>query len=380
MWFTAMTSSPTNKAKNINWITKGRIRRSLAFGVSLAATMLAAAYLSVPTAAITPADGQSGIVLGTPVEIHSSPLASIGKFEVYADGRLVGMGFNLGSADLVRDFDLKPGQRIQIKTKVASIIGITREFVSNFTTVTPVTVDAINVDGSKLMPGQQISPHPTFTFSFNKPVSTASVSLDGAGPIKLQVSRENPSTAVLPPNVSLKQGAVHLFKLTATGTDSSTLLQPEAINVLVVKPLSLYGRVNETGGQTETELDASVAFRNPAAVSRSITTDIPGASIAVKKQKIIITGTTLNTSASYNITVGAAEGVDQSFLEGPLSLTVAFHANQSAAAAGGSETTYRGYVYTGSGSAGQPRPAAGAPAESGPPPGWPPCCPWPPRR
>lgn len=347
----------------------------------IAAMILLAAWVSVPAAGILPGSGDMGVALGRPVEIDASPLASITKFAVYADGQLLGMEYNLGSGSLARDFDLKPGQQVRIETKVTSILGITREFVSTFTTVTPIALQSIAANGVRLVPGQKIPPQPTLTFEFNKPVSQASISLDGSGPIDLQVDPSRQTEAVLPPTVSFRQGAVHILKLTATGMDSSETPQPVEVRVPVIKPLTFYGKTSEANGVTTVELDSSVAFRDPELVKKTITTTIPDANISVEKQKIILLAPGLDRLSSYNILVNSAEGLDGSFLEQPLSLTVAFQGGQTQTDTGGSGYAVRGYVYSEGGStqlASQPA-AAEAPAAAGPPPGWPPCCPWPPE-
>lgn len=362
-------------------ILKIKKKRGLVGGGLLAVVLAIAAYLFIPTADIAPAAGQLEVSLGMPVEIHASPLSHISKIAVYADDRLLGMEYNLETGNLIREFDLKPGQQVRVETKVTSPMGITREFVSTFTTVAPVKLASVSVNGSTLQPGQKIPPQPTLAFSFDKPVSTASVSLDGGDAIELQVVQDNPTVAVLPPTVSLKQGAVHLLKLVATGEDSSQLAQPAEIRMQVVKPLSLYGKVHDNGGQTIIELDSNVAFRDPTAIKRAITTTIPEANIAVETQKIIISCGNLDHFGSYNIYIGSAEGIDGSFLESPLNLVLSYKTGETLVYSSGlTQGAYRGYVYTpGGGDSSQAPPAGGSSAESGPPPGWPPCCPWPPR-
>lgn len=355
-------------------------KMKLTAGVFLAATSLAlAGWISVPAAAISPADNEAEAPLDRPLEIAVSPLASIVKFTVYADGQLLGMEYNLDPGDLVRSYDLKPGQEVRIEAKVSSLLGITREFVSSFTTVAPMTVQSISVNGARLVPGQKIPPQPTLTFVFNKPVSQASVTVDGGGPIDLQVDAGNPAEAILPPTVSFKQGGAHILALTAAGADSSTISQD--MRLLVIKPLTLYGKASEAEGMTRVELDASVAFLDPAAIGQVITTTLPGASVKVEKQKVIITSAGLERSGSYSISLPAAEGVDGSFLERPLTLTLAYQADQVQAVSTGGASGYTlRYVSSGGGSGGQAgSPGADATSSSGPPPGWPDCCPWPPQ-
>lgn len=340
--------------------------------------LLVCLWLAVPTVAISPGDSLSGIPLNQSVSISSSAFATIGKIAVYADGQPLALEYNLDSGDLTRDFDLKPGQTIRVEAKISSPIGLTREFTSTFTTVEPVIVADISVNGSRLQPGQKIPPQPTLTFSFNKPLNQAAISLDGSEAIDLQINPENPTVATLPPTVSFKQGATHLLKIMGTAVDSATL-EPREVRAVVVKPVSLYGNVSGTDGQVKVELDSSIAFANPEAVKAALETTLPNPNVAVEKQKIIITCASLDPNSDYTIRLMGAEGIDGSFLEAPLTMSIKFQTDPSSVATTES-SGYRGYVYTTSGSGSGSAPATGGTsADSGPPPGWPPCCPWPPQ-
>jgi len=348
-------------------------KKTTAIAAAAALIFFGALWLTVPTVTISPDTGQSSIQLGQPVVIDSSPLASIGKVAVYADDKMVAAEYNLGTGDLERDFDLKPGQNVRVEAKVASVIGVTREFSSTFTTVEPVIVDSLSVNGERLKPGQKIPPQSTLVFSFNKPLTQAAVSLDGGEAIEMQIDPEHPEVATLQPLVSFKQGATVLLKLMATATDSATLESKE-LRTGIVKPLSLYGKVETADGQTRIELDASTPFTDPEAVRSALETTLPDPVISVERQKIVITCSSLDLSSEYSIKLARADGADGSFLEAPLSMTVSFKADPSQAAASGG-SSYRGYVYTESSSSS----SGGGSTDSGPPPGWPPCCPWPPQ-
>jgi len=340
--------------------------------------LIACAWIAIPSASISPGDLESAVPIGQPVSINSSPLASIGKVAVYADDQQLALEYNLESGDLIRDFQMKPGQNIRIEAKVSSAIGLTREFTSTFTTVEPVTVADITVNGSRLVPGQKIPPQPTLSFSFNKPLSAASVSLDGSDAIELQIDPEDPTVATLPPTVSLKQGATHLMNLMATAVDTATLESRE-VRASVVRPLSLYGTVSTSDGKTVIELDSTSAFSEPAAVKAALSTTLPSPEIVVEGQKILITCASLEPGSDYSIGLAGATGVDGSFLEAPLAMNVSYRSDTSTVSSSGG-SGYRGYVYTsGSSSTGSASGSTGAPADSGPPPGWPPCCPWPPQ-
>ena len=338
-----------------------------------------ASWLAVPTASISPGNESTEIPLGNPLQISSSALATIGKVVVSVDDKPLVMEYNLESGDIYRDLDLKPGQDVRIETKIASAIGVTREFVSTFKTVSPVVVDTIEVNGSRISPGEKIPPQSELVFSFNKPVNKASVSLDGSEVMELTVDQSDPSRATLPPVVSLKQGVVHVFKVLAEGTGSGAETESGEIRTAVVKPLSLYGKAqpNDSGGVI-IELDSSVAFRDPDTVKAVIGTTIPDAAISVEKQKIMITSSSLTPSQSYTIAIGRAEGIDGSFLEGPMVLNLDYKAGETQVTQSDASSgyTYSGYNYSG-GAAGSSNSGGGA--DSGPPPGWPPCCPWPPR-
>lgn len=351
-----------------------------------------AVWLFVPTAAILPGSSGGEVALGSPVEIHASSLGQITKMAVYADGQLLGMEYNLGTNDLVRDFDLKPGQEVRVEAKITTPLGITREFTSSFNTVAPVKIESMSIDGAPYKPGQRIPPQPTLMFSFNKPLTQAGVSLDGSDAIELQVDSQDPTKATLPPTVSLRQGDTHLLKISATAADSATL-EPQSLRAAVVKPLSLYGKVDENGGKVRVELDSTTPFANPEAIKTALETTLPGPDITVEKQKIIITCPSLDYGSDYSIKLARAEGVDGSFLETPLTLTVSFKGATSVASASGGSGS-RGYIYTpgtsssggtvsgpsSTGSTGGGDSGGGSTGGSGgPPPGWPPCCPWPPQ-
>lgn len=348
-------------------------------GVSLLALALAwGVYLFVPTVYLSPADGQADVALGSQLEIHSSPMSQISKVAVYADEKLLMMEYNLGSDDLHRPLDVGPGQHVRVEAKLTSLMGVTREFVSEFTTVPPVRVEQMSVDGDKFEPGDRIPPQPTLTFSFNKPLGQAQISLDGSEAIDLVIDPADPSVATLPPTVAFKQGATHLLRITATALDSATLAGGE-IRTDVVKPFSLYATVAEDGDRVTLELDASSAFADPAAVKQFLETDLPGASITVEKQKILLTCSGLDRTRDYAVKLKRAEGADGSFLEAPLAMTLNFR-NSTGPSSTNVEPVYRGYVYTTSGPGAPAAPNAGAsPTDSGPPPGWPSCCPWPPQ-
>ncbi|MFA6001979.1 MAG: hypothetical protein WC828_07690 [Thermoleophilia bacterium] len=360
-------------------MNRRNIRKSAVIATAAIVIIAIATWLAVPTASINPGNESTEIPLGNPLQISSSALATIGKVVVTVDDKPLLMEYNLESGDIYRELDLKPGQEVRIETKIASAIGVTREFVSTFKTVSPVIVDTIEVNGTRLSPGGKIPPQSELVFSFNKPVNKASVSLDGSEVVELQIDESNPSRATLPAVVSLKQGVVHVFKVMAEGAGSGVETESGEIRTAVVKPLTLYGKAqpNDAGGVI-VELDASVAFRDPEAVKAVIGTDMPDAVISVERQKIMITSGSLTASQSYTIAVGRAEGIDGSFLEGPMVLTLDYKAGETQVTQNDASSgyTYSGYNYSG-GSAGSS--GGGGGADSGPPPGWPPCCPWPPR-
>lgn len=343
---------------------------------AVSATLLVCAWLAVPTVCISPGDSQTAVALDQPISIDSSAFASIGKVAVYADDEPLALEYNLGTGDLSRDFELKPGQSVRIEAKVSSPIGLTREFSSTFTTVEPVLVADISVNGASLEPGQKIPPQPTLTFAFNKPLDQATVSLDGSEAIDLQIDPDDPTLATLPPTVSFKQGATHLLKVMATAADSATLESRE-VRATVVRPVSLYGSVNTVDGQVRIELDSTTAFADPEAVRASLETTLPNPEVSIEKQKIVITCADLDPAGDYTIRLRSAEGADGSFLEAPLTMNVSFRSDPTATSSTGS-SGYRGYVYTTGGSSGSGS-DSGSPVGSGPPPGWPPCCPWPPQ-
>ncbi|MHB8858203.1 MAG: hypothetical protein ACYC6Z_01775 [Thermoleophilia bacterium] len=333
-------------------------------------------WLAIPTASISPSDSQTGIALGQPITIDSSALASIGKVAVYADGEPLALEYNTGTGNLARDLDLKAGQQIRIEAKISSIIGITREFTSSFTMVPPIEVEAMTVNGARYVPGNSIPPQASLVFTFSKPLTQAAVSVDGSDKVDLELDPEHPELATFPPTVSLKQGATHLLAISATASDTS-VLDSKVIRASVVKPLSLYGKVADSGGPVTIELDSNTAFADTTAVKAALETTLPDAGISVEKEKIVITCPGLDRGGSYTIKLNRANGANGSFLEAPLTMTLSFKADANAVPSTGGQA-YRGYVYTSGGSAGASDAGSGA-AGSGPPPGWPSCCPWPPQ-
>lgn len=365
--------------------THGSALKFILAGGLAAALIAAAAWLFIPTAAIVPGDAGFAVSLGSPIEIHTSSLGQITKMAVYADEQLLGMEYNLGTGDLVRDFELKPGQEVRVEAKVTSPLGITREFTSRFSTVPPIKVEAMSVDGVKYSPSQRIAPQSALTFTFSKPVTQAAVSLDGSDPIEMQVDPENPAQATLPPTMSFKQGTTHLLQISATAEDSATLA-PQSLRAAVVKPLTLFGKVEESGGRVRLELDASIPFADPEQVKAALETSLTDPEISVERQKIVITCSSLDHGSEYTIRIARAEGADGSFLESPLTMKVSFKAGPASTTYAEGQS-YRGYVYTpgtsgatsGGSVSGGGGGGGGASAGSGPPPGWPPCCPWPPE-
>ncbi|MFA5809240.1 MAG: hypothetical protein WC935_02720, partial [Thermoleophilia bacterium] len=265
---------------------KSNIRKSAVIAIAAIVIIAIASWLAIPTASISPGNESTEITPGDPLMINSSALATIGKVLVTVDGKPLLMEYNLETGDITRELELKPGQEVRVETKVASAIGVTREFVSTYKTVEPVVVDTIDVNGSRLSAGEKIPPQATLTFSFNRPVSKASVTLDGSDVLELQVDQSDPSRASLPPFVSLKQGVLHTFRVLAEPAGTGIETESGEIRTMVVKPLTLYGKAQPgSAGGVSIELDASVAFRDPEAVKAVIGTNLPDAAISVEKQK-----------------------------------------------------------------------------------------------
>lgn len=351
----------------------------IALFTGLVGALLAAfLYMAIPTVEITPGQNDVGVALGSSIAIESSPLAKIGKVAVYADDQLLAMEYNLGSGSLSRDFGLEPGRQVRVETKVASFIGLTREFSATFTTVAPLKVESMSVDGERYSPGDKIPPGAALSFSFSKPVAQAAVSLNGSDPIGLEINPDDPATATLTPVDTLKQGESHLLKITSTATDS-TVLDPKEIRVNVVAPLSLYGWVDDSGDVVKIELAANTRFADPAAVEAALETTLPQAETSVEPQKIIISCPGLDRAAEYSIKLNNAAGADGSVLDVPLDMTLSFRSDQGPMTVTGT-SGYRNYSNTSGGtSGGSSIPSAPGIGGSGPPPGWPDCCPWPPE-
>lgn len=352
-------------------------RRRIVAIAGLIAGVAALLYLAVPSAAITPGDSQAQVITGQTLKIDSSPTATISMLAVYVDGQQALLEYNLGSGELDRDLDLKPGQQVRVETTISSVIGVHRQFTSSFTTVDPLFVSEVLLDGSAVKSGGRIPPQAELVFAFNKPVTEASVTLDSGDTYLLEIDPEDPTRARLQPMSYLRQGAPCIFRVSATATDSSAIGEPQEIRTMVVKPLNLYGRAQAGDDGTVTvELTANVPFTDVDAVRQALATNIPDASIVVEPQKIIVTAAGLS-GGEHTITINNAQGEDGSLLEGPLTLTLAYSAGQASMTGSNSSYVYRGYSYNSEEVVTQQ--PSGSPADSGPPPGWPSCCPWPPQ-
>jgi hypothetical protein len=373
---------------------KTHLKRIIIAGALAAISVISAWLVFIPTAEFSPVTGTNEVPTGSDIEIDVPRFSRVSKFSVFADDQLVGIEYNLPEKNVVRHFSLKPSQQVRVEAKITSVTGVTREFTSSFHTVAPVKIESMSVDGARYAPGQRISPRSSLKFSFSKPITQAALSFDGSGPIELALDPQDPATATLPPTFVFKQGETHLLEVSATATDSATL-EPQKLRATVVKPLSLYGKVEESGGQIRVELDSTTPFADPEAVKAALETTLPDPTIKVEAQKIIISSAAPDHENDYSIKLARAEGADGSFLEAPLTLALSFTAESGTTYTGGQ--SYRGYVYTpgtsgsgptasnpsatgSTGGSGGAAPAGGgAPAGSGPPPGWPPCCPWPPQ-
>lgn len=352
-------------------------RRAITWG-GIVLGIAALLYLGIPTADIAPADSQAQMATDQILRIDSSPLAAISMIAVYVDDQQALLEYNLGSGSLVRDLGLKPGQEVRVEATITSIIGVHRQYSSSFTTVEPLVVSEVLLDGSRVSPGDRIPPQPNLVFAFNRPVAEASVTLDNGESYPLEIDSDNPLQAHLQPMNFLKQGSPCVFRVTATGTDNSAIEEPQQIRAMVVKPLNLYGRAEAgDGGEVKIELDANVPFADVEAVRQALSTSIPDASVTVEPQKILITASDLSGGDEYTVTINNAEGANGSLLEGPLTLTLTYSAGQAGMTGSTGSYVYRGYSYTSEEAASRQNPAGSLP--SGPPPGWPSCCPWPPR-
>lgn len=345
----------------------------LTAAVLAAAGLLAVLYVAIPTADISPADGATGVAINEALKIDASPLAKIGKIAVYVDGEMIDIEYNLETGELVRELEFKAGQVITVEAKVASPIGLTREVRSSFEAIEPLLVAEVTVDGNTLAPGARIAPLDELTFHFNKPITEGTVVVDGGESFQLWVDDRDRTVAVLKSFFPLRQGATHSFQLVAAAADSSSIEQELMIDV--VRPLSLFGKVESDGGELRLELYGSVPFRDPDGIRTMIESDLPGASVGVEEQKIVITCAEPSVYGSYFVSLASAAGIDGSTLELPFRLSLDMRGGQSQMVTS-TGTTAGGYASPGASSGA--RSGSGAPTDSGPPPGWPPCCPWPP--
>ena len=118
--------------------------------------------------------------------------------------------------------------------KTTSAIGIVREFSSSFTTVEPLAVLSARAGGKEISPNNSISPQTSMSFSFDKPVAAAWISIDGAASMPLARGADDLS-GNLEPSFVLKQDAEHKLAVIASGTDGSGIAAGEKKSFNVIQ-------------------------------------------------------------------------------------------------------------------------------------------------
>lgn len=360
--------------------------RRLAF-VAGAAVLLAllagAALAAIPRVSISPADGQSGILPNSLIRIEAPSFSSISKVSVTVNGEEKWLEYNIADSVYAPPVHPASGSTVTVDVKTTSAIGLVREFSTTYTTIDPLSVTAVQAEGRQISPASVVSPQAPMSFSFDKPVEAAWVSIDGAASLPMTIGPDGLS-GDLQPSYVLKQGTQHKLVVTAAGRDGSGTADSENKTFQVVQPLTLAagGNTLSPAGTSEILLQPSVPFSDVELVKRSIQVSDPErCAISVEPSGIRLTVSNLG-DGDLIVSVASAFGADGSYLELPAEFrfkstgevsentTAAGTVISSATAgtSGGGSSGRPGALVTGSDSDVPP-----------PPPGWPPCCPWPPR-
>lgn len=356
-------------------------------------TIWATVAVAVPRATISPAPGTLGVRTDSGVTVDTAGLTSISRVEVTVNGEQRWLEYNvqdIESGVYTAPVQLVPGSTVTVAVKAGSPLGIIREFESNFIIMEPMRLAAASGGGQPLETTPVLPPQTPLDFGFDRPVTDAWVTIDGSVPVPLNVSEDGLS-ASLAPTFVLKQGARHELEVWAQGRDGSALPAGNQYSFDVVAPLTL-SAAGEAAAVTSgsdpaassgpvitgatIQLKSSVPFDNPSLVEQALQVSRPElCQVRVDGDRIILDISQM-PAEGLSLTVPSAFGADGSYLEMP--------AQFSFKPAGGADTASRTIaVATGLAPLSAP-PAKGSLTDASsdvppPPPGWPPCCPWPPR-
>ncbi|MFA5802787.1 MAG: hypothetical protein WC911_09980 [Thermoleophilia bacterium] len=349
----------------------------------LVAAVVAGIFFNIPRVEISPANNATAVRSGGIIRIEVPRFSSISKVSVAVNGEQQWLEYNIEDSTYSPPIQPASGSMVTVDVKTTSAIGIVREFSSSFTTVEPLAVTSARAGGREISPNSAISPQTPMSFSFDKPVAAAWISIDGAASMPLTLGADGLS-GNLEPSFVLKQGAEHTLAVIASGADGSGIAAGEKKTFNVIKPLLLTADASalSTTGSSQVFLKSSVPFDDPDLVGKSIRVSNPEkCDFSVQPTGILLNIHDLGDS-EISVSVSSAFGNDGSYLELPAEFH--FRGTTDAYATTGTGTFAVSATY-GSTISKKNNPASGADsgaAESDippPPPGWPPCCPWPPR-
>lgn len=362
-----------------------RLAKTAGFIVAGSVLLFASLLLTIPRAEISPEAGKAFVRSDGQIHVQVPRFSSISKIAVFINSEQKWLEYNIENSDYTAPVQLDPGSAVTVEIKVTSSLGIVRDFSSNFTTVEPVRVTSATSGGGVINSDTMLAPQAPMAFSFDKSVDSAWVSLDNAIPIPLELD-DSGLIGKLVPNFTLKQGAAHELAVWANGVDGSAISEGNRFPFKVVQPLTLVADSSSAfSDESSVRLAASVPFNDPDLVRQSIQVSLPDTcSVSVDK-----TGISLNFHGpvvrELTVTIANAFGQDGSYLE----LPAAFHfmgagsTNINTSENSIVSTTSRGVTTNNANSPGVEIANAGVISGDSdvppPPPGWPPCCPWPPR-
>ncbi|MFA5810693.1 MAG: hypothetical protein WC935_10250 [Thermoleophilia bacterium] len=349
----------------------------------LALVLVTGIMVAIPRVDITPADNAMAVRSGSLIRVEVPRFSSISKVSVTVNGEQKWLEYNIEDNAYSPPIQPASGSMVTVDVKTTSAIGVVREFSSSFNTIEPLAVISARAGDREISPNSAISPQTPMSFSFDKPVAAAWISIDGAASMPLALGADGLSGS-LEPSFVLKQGAEHTLAVIASGKDGSGIAAGEKKTFNVIQPLMFTADASalSTTGPSQVFLKSSVPLENPDLVGKSIQVSYPDkCDFSVQPSGILLNIHDLGDT-EITVSVSSAFGNDGSYLELPAEFH--FRGTTDASTATGTDAVAISATYGGT----IPKksiPVSGVgddAAESDippPPPGWPPCCPWPPR-
>lgn len=363
-----------------------------------AVAIITSYFIAIPRAEILPADGSFLVRNDDHIQVKVPLFSSISRVSVTADKKQQWLEYNIEENKYTVPVQLTPGSTYTVEVKVTSSLGIIREFSSTFTTAEPLKLTSATAAGQPLEPEVAVSPASSLNFIFDKPVEAAKVTLDGSASIPLIISDDGRS-ATLKSIFVLKQGTQHEVSVWAIGKDGSALTEGNTYKFKVIPPLSLKlqeASISPAGSSVATII-ATAPFDDPQLVLKSIQVSHPDlCRVSVEGSHILLYFQDPGMR-DISVAVASAFGKDGSYLEVPaiFSFTPATYVRSTTPTSFNFDGSRPGcsnaapisdtnnlFAVDGSHTANShanpaPVPQSDVPS---PPPGWPACCPWPPRQ